>query len=215
MTNKKVANEIAIGIILVVAITIGGVFYLKSKKEVAEVVSNNQLQQQKQQVTRPQQNNTQNGEVQKQTDTYPEVLQPKMPASSDEIGKSPENLVKDFYEWYIGNIDYQTYKTYVLRETANPINLNDLVQESPFISSTYEQNISKRRGMYDAILCTNDNEYNVVKEYGKASIKSNGAEVEILRGYTRNESTTKIRIVLKKEKSQWKIDDIICSFQSK
>ncbi len=42
MTNKKIASEVAVGIILLIAIIIGGVFWLQSKKDIS-VIKNNRV----------------------------------------------------------------------------------------------------------------------------------------------------------------------------
>lgn len=137
-------------------------------------------------------------------------VQPVMPTDENEASKSPEALVKDFYEWYIGSTDYRTYQAFQLN--IEPINLNELLQKSPFVSSKYMQNMEKRKGMYESVLCTNDTEFNVVKEYGKAQISGDSAEMEIKRGYTKTTDITEITVKLKKENYKWKIDDIICNF---
>lgn len=142
-----------------------------------------------------------------------EVVQPTMPSELEVASKSPEPLVKEFYEWYIGNTDYSIYQNYHTNQpNENVIRVKELVKISPFISSGYIKNMEKRKGMYDGVLCTNDNEFTTVKQIGKAQVSGNAARVDIVRGYTKTDKTTKIQVMLKKEES-WKIDDIICSFE--
>ena len=199
MIKKKIPIEIGIGIIIIIAITVG-MFVWKYEKNVPSFnQSQNIVKVEKAETSLTPESNQQ------------EMVQPIMPSLKDEFNKSPELLVKDFYNWYIGSVDYSYYQLYKLRE-KNPINIKTLIESSPFISANYSQNIEKRKGMYDAVLCTNDNEFNTVKDYGKAQISGNSAKVDILRGYTRNENTTKIQILLIKKGGQWKIDDIICDF---
>lgn len=141
-----------------------------------------------------------------ETDSKP--IQPTMPTAEDEASKSPEELVKDFYEWYIGNTNFRLYQAFQLN--IKPIDLEELVKKSPFISSAYTQNMEKKEEMYERVLCTTDTEFNVVKEYGKADISGDDAEMEIKRGYTKGTKFENINIKLKKEKGQWKIDDVVC-----
>lgn len=196
MDKKKIPTGVGISVIIIIAFSVG-IFIEQYNKNQSKLEGQNTKQDQ----IREQKNSKQQ-----------EISQPIMPSLKDEANKSPELLVKDFYTWYIGNINYYFYQTSQLHET--PININELIKSSPFISSNYIQNIAKRKGMYNAVLCTNDDEFSIVKEYGKSQINGDTAKVNISRGSTRNEESTKIQILLKRE-GQWKIDDIICDFQIK
>ena len=202
--KQKIPTGVGTIIIIIFAVTVG-MFVWRYEK-------NQSVINQSQQTVQGGKPETQSPIVNQQSQNQQEVTQPIMPSLKNENSKSPEQLVKDFYEWYIGNINYRYYLVNNLHPDKDPVNLNTLIQKSPFVSSAYERNMKKRIGMYDAILCTNDNEFNTVKEYGKAQINGNGAKVDILRGYVSNNSTTKIRIMLKNENNQWKLDDIICNF---
>jgi hypothetical protein len=204
MDNNKIPTRAGVIVILIMAIT-AGAFVWKWEK-------NQPVANQAQQIVQTKKMAAQSSEANQQSRNQQEIKQPITPSLKDEANKSPEQIVKDFYEWYIGNIDYRYYLVYKIHSDKDLIDLKTLIRRSPFISAEYEKNMEKRMGMYDAVLCTNDNEFNAVKECGKAQINGNSAEVNIFRGYAQNENTTRIQIMLKKE-GQWKIDDIICDFK--
>jgi hypothetical protein len=154
-------------------------------------------------------------------------VMPEMPSIEDEANKTPNELVKDFYDWYIGVIDFRIYEISTLHQKKYSVDLDALIQTSPFISSSFEQNIEKRknkrnemltepdgiRSGLDGILCSSDPEFNAVKEYSEAQINGNSAEVDILRGNRINDNNIeKIQIKLIYE-GQWKIDDIVCGIE--
>ncbi len=62
MNNKKISNEIAIGIILLVVVLIGGAFYFQNKKVATTIPEIKQAQQKDQQTTMSQQNQAQQQE---------------------------------------------------------------------------------------------------------------------------------------------------------
>ncbi|TAK95323.1 hypothetical protein EPO05_04510 [Patescibacteria group bacterium] len=190
--NKKINIQRGILLILFVAVIVGMVVILNCEK-LTRLDLNQSFQTRR----------TGNSIIEKN------ITQPMMPTTSDEAGKNPEELVKDFYKWYIASTDYFYYQIH--KSSQDPIDVKELTGNSPFVSSRYVRNIKKREGMYDSVLCTNDNKDNIVKEYGKASISGNNAEVDILRGWSAIENNfTKIKITLVKEHNQWKINDILC-----
>jgi hypothetical protein len=139
---------------------------------------------------------------------------PEMPSLEDEVDKTPDELVKDFYDWYIGGKNYKKYQRTTLQQRTGTVDLHTLLQTSPFVSSSYIQNMENKTGMsYDKILCTNDTEFNTIKEYSEAQINGDSAEVDVLRGNLINDNNIEtIQIKLKYE-GQWKIDNIVCGFE--
>lgn len=138
---------------------------------------------------------------------------PSMPTLADESGKTPDKLVEDFYNWYIKSNNYWIYQLYrsdneTDDEIISPVKL---AETSIFVSSNYKQNIAKRITNGDPALCTQDTEYNIIKNYNNVQISNSNAEVEVIRGYQDISDTAKVRVILVKENDQWKIDDIICT----
>jgi hypothetical protein len=138
------------------------------------------------------------------------LSQPAMPTVRSEAEKSPEELVKDFYNWYIGNTDYNYYLARTSKGNDH-VDIKELVKKSPFISSTYEQNMNKTSGG-DPILCSQDTDQNVFKETQDLVISGNRAQVyAIVELSSSPEMDVKIQVMIKKEADQWKIDEINCS----
>jgi hypothetical protein len=217
MKNQKVSTTLGIIVIVIFAIATG-VF-------VWRIVKNRQVVDQPQQVVNVRktldtqtpginqgdQVKTQETTSSNKPSSTAVVIQPKMPTSSDETNKSPQQLTKDFYNWYIGNTNYLTYQTEQLKETKNPVIPSKLVLKSPFISSTYEQNMYKTTGG-DSILCSQEPDNNIFLGNEDPVISGNTAKMYINIGYSSSpEINIKIQVMLKKEKEQWKIDEINCS----
>jgi hypothetical protein len=214
MINKKISTIAGVLVILAVtgAISISFLISDKQKKEMQNsiVLNNLDLGNNTQQKIEIQQ---QDFEKNYSRPDHSKHEQPIMPTLSDEANKSPEQIVNDFYDWYIKSNNYWHYQIYGTdhEPVDKPINLNALTQDSIFVSSSYKQNIAKRAANGDPILCTQDTNYNAVKSYDNVQIYNNNAEVDITRGYQDISDTVKVRVLLIKENNQWKIDDIICT----
>lgn len=146
-----------------------------------------------------------------------EMKMPIMPSSNDLANKTPESLVKSFYTWYVAAENYSIYKIRQKMQGLSDeesIQVYELAKSSSFVSSNFVENIEKHMGMYDPVLCTNDPEHNVVREYNLKIAEGNIAQVEVVKGYEGNYSTEKISVLLRKEGS-WKIDDIVCNIENK
>jgi hypothetical protein len=146
-----------------------------------------------------------------------EMKMPIMPSSNDLANKTPESLVKSFYAWYVAAENYSIYKIRQKMQGLSDeesIRVYELAKSSSFVSSNFVENIEKHMGMYDPVLCTNDPEHNVVREYNLKIVEENIAQVEVVKGYEGNDSTEKIFVLLRKE-GPWKIDDIVCNIENK
>ena len=211
MINKKVSTVAGSLIILAIVVAIGFVFLSSKEKEVQDqnnVVLNNSSSEDKEETIKN------NKDLEK---NYPRPdrskhNQPNMHTLADEANKSPEQLVEDFYDWYIKITNYWRYQIYGSdhKLVADIIDINALTQDSVFVTHNYKQNIAKRKTNGDPVLCTQDTNYNVIKEYGDAQISNNSAQIDIVRGYQDISNVAKIQIILNKERNQWKIDDIVC-----
>lgn len=216
MKNQKIGTTLGIIVIVIFTITIGVfVWQVVKNREVAEAPKSvvdlkKTATTQVPEINQEEQIKTQKTTSNNKPSSTAVVLQPKMPTSFDEANKSPQQLVKDFYDWYIGNINYYYYQIYQLKETKNPIIPRMLILESPFISSTYEQNMNKTNGG-DPILCSQEPDNNKFKGVENPIISSNDAKMYARIEYASNPDINfKIQVMLKKEKKQWKIDEINC-----
>lgn len=215
MKNQKVSTALGTIVIVIFTITAGAfVWQVVKNREVAEVpqsVINVKKPVATQTPSTNQQNQTQETPSNnKTTNPASVVVQPKMPTLDEEANKSPEELVKDFYNWYIGNTNYSYYKIEQLKETGDPVIPKMLVLKSPFISSTYEKNMNKTNGG-DPILCSQEPDNNKFKGIEDPVISSNNARMYARIEYASNPDINfKTQVMLKKERGQWKIDEINC-----
>lgn len=213
--DQHVGTKLGIIVLVIIAITAGAFVWMLIKDgEVGEAPQEVAVQPKVGEKGQKQQNQTKTQETtqnDKASNTAAEVTQPKMPTITDEAGKSPEQMVKDFYEWYITSTNYNYYHIYKLNENKYPININDLILKSPFISSTYEQNMKKTNGG-DPILCSQEPDNNKFKGVKDPVISGNNAKMYARIEYASNPDINfEIQVMLKKEKKQWKIDEINCS----
>jgi hypothetical protein len=210
MKNQKISTLLGTIILIIIAVTIGAVVWLVEKRQQAseQLPVPVSVSTKKTVVTKTLPQST--TPTDKKTNDIA-VHQPTMPTAADEAGKSPEQMVNDFYNWYIGITNYSYYRIEQLKEIQNPIIPEKLVLKSPFISSTYEKNMNKTSGG-DPILCSQDNNNNVFRGYEDKVISGNSAKMYALIGLSSgSEENYKIQVMLKKEKKQWKIDEINCS----